>query len=114
MNAIAIRPLAASIPIAGKSALRPRVTAVFALHVTPSGELETKTAFREAPGASQSCHVTQARPVASTAAAGSGNARKPRIAHEPSTSAIRTGAPHVVPPSVDREAAIANRPVSHR
>src|SRR6187402_1863252 len=108
MNAIATRPLAASIPIAGRSALRPRVTAALALHVRPSGELATKTAFLEAPDASQSCHVIQARPVASTAAAGSGNARKPRIAHEPSTSAIRTGAPHVAPPFVEREAAIAN------
>src|SRR4249920_2464231 len=113
MYAIATRPVAGSIPIAGRTAFRPRVTTDGAVQVTPSSEVETKTALVDAPGA-QSCHTAQMRPFRSTSAEGSGNARKPRIVQELRTSAIRTGAPHVAPPSVEREAATADGFVSHR
>ena len=91
MNAIATRPLAASIPIAGRSALRPRVTADLRAPRDAVGRARDengvpRSAWRLAvvprdPGAPRSVDV----------GGGSVNARKPRIAHQPSTSAIRTG-----------------------
>ena len=111
---MATRPVAASIPIAGRTALRPRVTAIGALHCAPSAEVATNTALLDAPGDAQSCHAAQNRPVASTSADGSGNARKSRIRQPPSIAAMRAGAPHVAPPSAEREAAIANCPTCRR
>ena len=80
MYAIATRPVAGSIPIAGRTASRPRVTAIGALHCAPSAEVATNAALLDAPGDAQSCHAAQKRPVGSTSADGSGNARKSRIA----------------------------------
>src|ERR1044071_3548190 len=114
MYAMATRPVAASMPIAGRRALRPLVTAVGALHPMPSGDAETKTEFRVAPGDAQSCQVTHTRPPASTSADGSGNARKPRMPHAAETPAIRAGPVHVAPPSADLDAAIVNPFSSHR
>ena len=114
MYAIATRPVAGSIPIAGRTASRPRVTAIGALHCAPSAEVATNTALLDAPGEAQSCHAAQKRPVGSTSADGSGNARKSRIAQPPSIGAMRTGAPQVAPPSVERDAAIANCPACKR
>jgi hypothetical protein len=59
MYAIATRPVAASIPIAGRTASRPRVTAIGALHCAPSAEVATNTALLDAPGEAQSCHAAQ-------------------------------------------------------
>src|SRR5215470_3874697 len=101
MYAMATRPVAASMPIAGRRAFRPLVTAAGGLQELPSGDVETKTAFWLAPGAAQSCQVTHTRPPASTSADGRGNARKPRTPHAADTLAIRAGAVHVAPPSVD-------------
>ncbi len=77
MNAIATRPVDASTPIAGRTSSWPRVTADGADHAAPSGDVATKTALPRTLGDSQSCQVAQTRPVASTSADGSGNARKP-------------------------------------
>src|SRR5262245_40424134 len=104
---MATRPLALSIPIAGRMALRPRVTGAGEVHSTPSSDLATNTAEGLEPGDSQSCRDTQIRPAESTSADGSGNARKLGTRQEPSTSAMRTGATQVVPPSAEREVAIA-------
>src|SRR6185436_14697515 len=112
--ATAMRPDAGSIAIAGRTAFRPLVTRVGGLQVVPSTELATKTALCVAPAAAQSCHATQMRPLASASADGSGNARKPAMPQEPATSATRTGAPHDAPPSLDVDAAMANRLSSHR
>src|SRR5580765_1169422 len=106
MYAMATRPVAASMPIAGRRAFRPLVTAAGALHAMPSGDVETNTEFWVEPGALQSCQVTHTRPPASTSADGSGNARKPRTPHDAETSAIHAGPLHVAPPSVDLDAAI--------
>src|SRR5262245_49117216 len=114
MYAMATRPVVASMPMAGRSAFRPLVTAVGGLHVLPSGDVATKTEFWLAPGAAQSCHVTHTRPPASTSAEGSGNARKPRTPHAADTPAIRAGGVHVAPPSVDFDEAIVNPFSSHR
>src|SRR5262249_3226352 len=88
MTAMATLPGAGSIPIAGSTAFRPLVTIVGADQVSPSLEVATKTALRLPPAASQSCHVAQMRPDGSTAAPGSGNARKPWTGHELVTPAI--------------------------
>ena len=78
--------------IAGSTASRLRVRTLGADQTAPSGEVATKTAFPGPPG-SQECQAAHNAPDVSDSAEGSGNARKPRIAHEVSTSAIRTGGP---------------------
>src|SRR6188472_215919 len=82
MYAIAMRPDVGSIPIAGRSAFRPRVTAAGALHVVPSLDEDTKSALVVAPGAAQSCQAIHTRPAWSTSAEGSGKPRQPRTAHD--------------------------------
>src|SRR5687768_18488329 len=111
MYAIATRPVAGSVPIAGRTAFCARVTATGALHCTPSGDVATNTALlRDEPGDSQSCQVAHTRPVRSTSAEGRENARKSGIRQPPSTAAMRTGAPHVAPPSAEHEAAMEKQP----
>src|SRR6476619_727962 len=110
-----MRPVARSTPVAGRSALRPRVAATGELHAAPSDDDATNAAFVVVPAAAQSCHAAQMRPEESTSAEGSANALNPRTAQRPSTSAIRTGAAHAAPPSVESDEAIAVEPfVSNR
>ena len=83
------------------AARRPRrVIATGALHSTPSADVATNTAFRRATGARSRARSPRRAPSGRRRRTGSGNARKPRIAHQPSTSAMRTGGP--TSPSVDR------------
>src|SRR5215471_11392562 len=101
-----MRPvLAGFAAIAGMKLSKPVPgTRAGALHVAPSVEVDNTIVFPAHPGRKmQSAHTTYIRPEASTAAAGSGGAR--RNALGASTIAdTPTGRPKVAPPSVERTA----------
>ena len=82
MNAIATRPVAESMPIAGRTSSPPACHG--GRRATRSRRPSTsrrrlRSCVRSATA--QSCQVAQTRPLASTSADGSGKARKPWIPH---------------------------------